>query len=428
MTDVRGLLLTLAATLALAAQTFGIARADGVPHDSSLEVEQVVAMGLGEEDVSQLRTALRPSTRIRFSSRWSARLDARLEYAGSDTGLGSTVTYSDLASPWEIGSNFRLELGEAKVSRRGRGNRLTIGKQSFAWGILDGIQVTDRLDAVRRREAVFTPQRPERIPRWGVRFEQKAGPVRLDFAAVLDRTADQLPESDRYFALSAPRFRAGLRSDAPQPPISGMNFDGSTFGLRAQTRLGRGDLGFVMLYGPDTEPVFRLRNDGVELNYLERTLVGATWQQDWGSSLWRVELAHVPNQPVNVESPVTGIDRRERWLAGVGMDLDLPGGVFLNAQLGIDHLRGSNLVRPNTDVLATVRARRSMANDRWQAELEVLSELNRGDGVLRPMLSYQGFDHLRIDLGADLIWGSRNGIFGQYDAQDRLWLRTTLRY
>ncbi|MFT6094907.1 MAG: hypothetical protein ACJA2Q_002814 [Pseudohongiellaceae bacterium] len=112
-------------------------------------------------------------------------------------------------------------------------------------------------------------------------------------------------------------------------------------------------------------------------------------------------------------------------LAGVGLDWDLPDSVFLNLQLGVDSISGKGAVRQDTDVITTLRLQKSFANDRLRASTEILSNLADGDGTFRPGVAWQVNDALRLETGLDLIWGEVDGLIGQFNGDDRVWLRAT---
>ena len=397
--------------------------ADTIRINQSWEVSQTLATGLDNGNADFAKLEIRPDIGVRFDRSWRADLALRFEGAAGDTGLGSVETYGDLSRPLTLGPDARIEIEEAILSWRRRSTRLSLGKQSLAWGVLDGLQVTDRFDAVRRREAVFTEQRPERISRWGARAEFNWADVRWDLAASFDGTSDQLADPGDTYAVRAPRFRAGLPAGAALPELTVETPGEPTLGISGSRRLGASDFSALVIHGPDTEPVFRPVATDVALEYDTRTLIGATWQRSAGPRVWRVETAWVADQPVNLEGPGLATDTRSRWLAGAGVDWDLPDDVFLNAQLGVDHVEGGGLVRPNTDVITTLRVQRSFANETWRASAELLGSLTEGDGTLRPALSWQVNDRLRLQAGIDLVWGDEDGIFGQFSNTDRAWLK-----
>ena len=195
-----------------------------------------------------------------------------------------------------------------------------------------------------------------------------------------------------------------------------------TLGLRAQRRLGRHDVTLLSLRGPDPEPVIGSRAGGAVLVYPTRTLYGVNWQHGDGSRVWRAELAWIPDQAVNVAAPLPALDRRRRIIAGVGLDWDLPGNVLLNMQFALDRVRGDRLLRPNTDQIVTLRAQRAFANDTWRWSAELLGSISDGDGTVRPSVRWQVSDTLALSAGLDVVWGSRDGLFGQFRDTDRVWL------
>jgi hypothetical protein len=390
----------------------------------SLRTETVLAAD--RDGLSQARVTLLPETRLRLSRSWSAEGRLRVEGAASDTGLGTRETYSDLSEPWQAGNDLRLEIDAATIGWRRRSTQITLGKQSVAWGVLDGVQVTDRFDAVRRREAIFTQTRPERLSRWGARARFRVGDTRWDLAAAFDGSVNQLARPGDVFDVRAPRSRGGLPASIVPAAIAVDTPDDATLGLRASRSIGSSDASLLVIHGPDTEPVFRADGLGVVLDYPTRTLIGANWQRAAGSRVWRLEAAWIPRQALNLAPGATlRAGRESRALLGAGLDWSLPGGLFLNAQLAVDHIDAptSTLARPDTDVVSTLRLQRSYRNERWRAALEMVNVLSDGSGTLRPMLSWQRSDSLAFDVGADLTWGREKDLLGQFEQASRLYLR-----
>ncbi|MEM1230449.1 MAG: hypothetical protein AAGI15_07935, partial [Pseudomonadota bacterium] len=84
-----------------------------------------------------------------------------------------------------------------------------------------------------------------------------------------------------------------------------------------------------------------------------------------------------------------------------------------------------DIVTPRSDLLATAVLRRSFRYETVTAELRWYGNLADGDGMLRPGLSLALGDSTRIALGADLFYGDRDGLFGQFDREDRLTVALT---
>ena len=388
------------------------------------------------------RLSLRPELQLRFGQAWRMDLAGRLEAAHDRTGLGTLHSYSGASTPLIDNDDFRLEIDRLVLSRRFGNHRLSIGKQTVAWGVLDGIQITDRFDPVRRRDFVLTEVRPERLARWGLRWRREGEGLNVDLAVAFDPTVNQLAQAGDRFQPTAPRLLGGLEIDSGSSDLVLTRSDrdrywcDATFGVRFSHRLGRADASLLFLSGPDPEPLLRLAgSEGdqavIELDHPRRELIGATLEFPTGSQVWRFEVAHIPNQPINTESDeALSSDRRARTLAGVGFDWNAPDGWFINAQLAVDHLNSGtpDAVRPQTDVISTLRVQRSIIQDTVTLRSELLSSLSDGDGELRASVDWQYSDPLRLSVGADWLFGTRNGLFGQYQDASQAWVRVRFTF
>ncbi len=404
---------------------------------SRLQTEYWTGVGFDEGRHVLSRFTLRPDAEWRFAKRWRIETAIRLEVADDDTGLGSKATYSGAARPFLRSDDARLEIDEAVLAYRRRDLRLTLGKQTTPWGVLDGVRITDRFDAVRLRDFVLTETRPERIARWGVRARKKVAGLRFDFSVAFDPTVNQFSNIGDAFEPTAPRFRGGIPADVAAPPVVVSDRDrywaDATYGARISRTFGPATASALAFSGPETDPILAadLGSDGapgVALIFPRRELYGAAIDVAAGATVLRFEAAHIPDQPVNTrtDEPLS-FTRRPRTLAGVGVDWNAPGDVFVNGQLAVDHIDEADemLVRPQTDVIATLRAQRRFAHDAWTVKAEFIGALSDGDGTFRPSVQYQLTDTVGIAAGVDALFGDRDEQFGQYRDQSRAWLRVT---
>ena len=432
--------LRFAGRLALAALLLPAAMAQAGPEleNQRHDLEFWTALRTDDGELSLARFSARSQWRWRFGEDWRAELGIRLELADDDTGLGTVSTYAPASRPLVDEEHARLELDTVTVSRQRAGQQIVLGKQVVAWGTLDGLRITDRFAPVRLRDFLLTEVRPERISRWGARIRQRAAGGWFDVAVALDDTVNQLPNPGDAFSPLAPRSRAGLPPGTTPPTLvvsdRGDAWSDATVGLRYSRDLDTGSFSLLVIDGPDTDPRFMQLADGtVRLDYPRRSLVGATFETSAGAFVWRAEMAHSPDQPVNRigSAGLTG-DRQPRSLAGVGMDWRGDGGLFVNAQLGIDHLKegdsGAALVRPQTDWIGTVRLQKRLLQDTLTVRTEWIGSLVDGDGALRPSLDWAINDTLRFGAGIDWLYGERDELFGQFRDQRRVWLRLTASF
>ena len=49
-----------------------------------------------------------------------------------------------------------------------------------------------------------------------------------------------------------------------------------------------------------------------------------------------------------------------------------------------------------------------------------LQNFNDGDGLIRPKISYDLRENISVWAGADIFYGDKNGLFGEFDDNDRL--------
>lgn len=397
----------------------------------SLRTDYVMALNTDSSNLSLQRATLIPSIRLSLAPRWQFSGALRLEYAGSETGLGTVENYDGLSQPVTFGSDARAEIEKAELTWRSRATMLTLGKQSVAWGVLDGLRVTDRFDAIRLRDAVFTEHRPERLTRWGARLRFERFGLRFDAAAAFDGTVSQNAGPDSIFFPRASRLRGGVPFGAFVPDLSVEVPNTPTIGLRASRTIGSADISLLAMRGPESEPVFTDTPAGIALVYPDRSLLGLTWERAAGSRIWRFEAAWTPDQPLNLaNNSRMEQTERSRWLAGAGLDWKLPGGFFLNTQLGLDHVDSGSttLTRPDTDVIATIRGHKDFSNATVRVSSELLSSLTDGDYAIRPQISWQVNDRLRLATGADIIRGDIDGLFGQFEHASRVWIGARLVY
>ena len=89
--------------------------------------------------------------------------------------------------------------------------------------------------------------------------------------------------------------------------------------------------------------------------------------------------------------------------------------VFQNVLL--DDARG--LLANRSDTRITIYGEHRLWNERLALELQWIHDIGEGDGLVRPRATYELRDGLDVWLGFDLFYGSEDGLFGQYRANDR---------
>lgn len=379
------------------------------------------------------RLSLSSDLKKRWGRRWQLDVEASVDWANDETGLGSTAAYAPLSSPFVRTEHFRAQIERATLRYRHKAFSATVGKQVLAWGVLDGLRIADRADPVRLRDFVLAERRPERLGRWGLRVRSKLGKTALDVAALFDNTGDQAPTLGGAFFPTATRSLGGIQSTSLMG-ISELNVESrthalsqTTWALKLARRVGAFDVQVIGLHGPDTQPVIVPRSASeIALAYPTRSLAAVSVQRALGPAVIRFESAYIPDQRVNLSSPGQQ-EEVGRLLAGVGVDFRPGGRWFVNAQLGLDQLdRGeSSYARPRTDLIGTLRMQRNYVQDRLLFKAELIGSLRDGDGYLGTSLAWQFNDAFKAAIGSDVLFGNQDRLFGQFNQRSRGWLRLT---
>lgn len=410
------------------------AYADGSNVSFSIAAHQETAFRYSDGEISLARFTALPKAVVDLGGGW--RLDAafRFEAGPDETGLGELDGYSRISRPLLATPDARIEIDRATLRWRGAGTTFTLGKQSVAWGALDGVQITDRASPTRLRDFIFFDNRPDRLSRWGARLQTNIAGFDVDLFAQTDPTVSQLARPRDAFGLKAPRFTLGAPTPTSTlPPITPRDryiADG-TYGARVQKRLGRVEAALMYLSGPDPEPIFiaaPTEIGGLAFDHPRRQMIGATIAVASGQFVWRLEGASFPDQTFNLADPSTpagfSADRRQRLLAGAGFDWRAPHGLFVNTQIAVDHVPDADgLFRPASDVVMTGRVQKALGHDKFRLQTEIILSALDGDGVARPSIEWRQTDNLSFSVGSDIIFGSANGLIGQFSDQSRFWSR-----
>ena len=70
--------------------------------------------------------------------------------------------------------------------------------------------------------------------------------------------------------------------------------------------------------------------------------------------------------------------------------------------------------------VATLLVQRDFLHDALIVENIWLHGLRQSDGLVRPKVKYEVRTGLHLYLGFDWFYGTRNGLFGQFDGRDRV--------
>jgi hypothetical protein len=331
-----------------------------------------------------------------------------------------------------LGDRVEFELREAYLDADIGNAYLRVGKQQLVWGTADGLKVLDVVNPQDYREFILDTFDESRIPLWSVNLEVPVGGVTAQFIWIPDTTVNRIPRDGTYEITSGlPRRLPGVRVIEEIPERPDHFISDSDIGVRLSTFFKGWDLTFSYLYRYDDFPVlYRSINvlpwptATISPRYERSHLIGTTFSNAFGNLTLRGELAYSMNKHYSTNNLLdgNGVFESDEFAYVLGFDWFGFTNTFLSLQVFqnflMDDQAGS--VRDSVDTNLTFTARRTFRNETVTAEMIWLQNINHGDGLIRPKISYDVRDDLTVWAGIDFFYGSSQGVFGQFDHNDRV--------
>lgn len=331
-----------------------------------------------------------------------------------------------------IGNHGEAELREFYVSGPVGEGWVTAGKQQIVWGKADGLKVLDVVTPQDFREFILDDFDESRIPLWSVKAEYRFGEWDAELVWIPDKTYHDLAEPDAAFAFTSPKLVPRPPPGVPvilrSPRRPGRFFADSDVGARVATFWRGWDLTFNYLYHYYDVPVFTrtIAPLGVVLEpeYDRTHLVGGTFSNAFGDWTVRGEYGYSFGRAFSVADLTDrdGLAETDEVSYVLGLDYFGLADTIVSVQffqsILTDTPRG--VIRDAADSTATALVRRDFRNDVLHAEVLWLQDLNHGDGLVRPKVTYDLDDRTTLWIGADVFYGTPQGFFGQFTEQDRV--------
>ena len=112
-------------------------------------------------------------------------------------------------------------------------------------------------------------------------------------------------------------------------------------------------------------------------------------------------------------------------LSGVlGLDYSGLSDTLISGQIFVSAIEGGEgIVRDAREENLSLLIRRNFLNDTVTLETLAIHNMDDSDGVVQLDVSYQLTSNTTLSAGIDVFYGTADGLFGQFDEQDRLSLR-----
>ena len=438
--------ITRASFVALSLLTASASGADGRQTTGSTAhvqysaiVETEIAYGLNRNQGQKAELLFMPEFNVDLNNNYRLTAIGRFRFDARDLlepGRPVQDTTSSFTRRYPVGEKAELELREIYVEGRMGKSFLIAGKQQIVWGKADGLKVLDVVNPQNFREFILDDFEDSRIPLWALNVEVPIGKNTLQLIWIPDKSYHQLPQQGALFAITSPAI-----VPAPQPGVNVVQqsvvrpdgfFNTSDYGLRFSTFHKGWDLTFNYLYHYRDAPVLFqslfLTPQGpvvtVTPRYQRSHLLGGSFSKAFGKFVVRGEMGFsshrffLTNDPMDTD----GVVKTREFAYVFGLDWSGIRNTLISGQIFQSRLKDDlpGLVRDKVDTTVTFLARRHFKNETLTAEILWLYNLNNNDGLVRPKVSYEWKDNVKIWVGVDVFYGNNKGLFGQFDQNDRL--------
>jgi hypothetical protein len=394
--------------------------------------------GTGIKGFTQLEVA----RTIASPAHWS-KLRSRTEF-GSSGALGGGVK-------WKLGARFDYDFAytvndyyppDVRQNQRSdfqlRENYLDysagnwdfrLGKQHVVWGEMVGLFFADVVSARDLREFILPEFDQMRTPQWAVRAEYFKDDLHAELLWIPVASFDNIGKPGAEFYPNQPvptgynvRYAPELHPDR--------DVDNMNYGLRLSTLKHGWDVSgfyyrssdinqtFYRTFEPTTNTlVYQARHDRIHQ-------YGATVSKELGDIVFKAEGVYTRGRSFTTLdfSDSDGVIRQNTLDWAAGLDFTLPAETRLNAQIFqrqfINHDVGI-IPDKQENGYSLLLNTKYFAN--WEAQVLFISSLNRSDWLFRPKASWNFQRNWRWVLGADVFHGPQTGMFGRYDAMDRVY-------
>jgi len=342
------------------------------------------------------------------------------------------------------GQHGEITLRELYFDAELAGGFWRVGKQQVVWGQSDGLKVLDQVNPQSYSEFILDDFDDSRIPLWMVNLELPFQDDTLQLLWIPDASTHELSEFNTPFELTSKNLVPKPPLDSQGKPAIPVNFNerrdpnkfwrDSDIGVRYSMFTDSAwDITFNYLYHYQDLPVLYQQfvssgsgsQDRIEITpTFERShLIGGTLSNAFDDFTIRAEWGYSTDAYfVSSNLALNGIENSAELSTVIGLDYQGISDMFISLQWFQSHLfqYKKTIARDENNQSVTLLLQHDFMNETLRIESLFIHNINEEDGLARPKIIYQMTSELELFMGADLFYGSQDGLFGQFDRQDRM--------
>jgi hypothetical protein len=359
----------------------------------------------------------------------------RLDKVDDLNQSSTTDTFSTVAKPFATKDWGSVELRELYWETFGENSFWRIGKQQVVWGKADGLKLLDVINPQNFREFVLDDFDDSRIPLWmlNAEFSLTAHGV-LQVLWIPDTTVHNLAPLGSPYAFTSsfmvPKPTSDLAVQLTEARAPGSPIKDSDIGLRYTDFLVGWDISLNYLYHYVDEAIVSasLQTDStmpyilVTQDYERSHLLGGTASSALGDWIIRAEIAFESNRYHRTKQLFPGVIQANQWSSVIGLDYQGWSDQFISVQWFQSRINAakSELIEHRQEDTVTFLWESNFMNDTLTAKWLQIHSIDHGDGVFSPKLTYNLQSNVDIYISADVLYGNKDKLFGQFDNSDRV--------
>ncbi len=305
---------------------------------------------------------------------------------------------------------------------------LRLGKQIVRWGVVEGSRVTDEINPLDLGEFILPEVEDRYIPLYLLKSDFYLGETTLEAIWIPDlRFHKPAPRESEW-----EQFRLLPGLEKPASPLHNpiKNFHNSEAAIRLSRLVGGWDLSVSYFYTWDDFPAafrsigalgFGAAPSTEAVNFKPRyerlRIPGMTLSKSLGKAVLNAEAAYVDGKVFGRRIGTVPSSTGDTFLIGeiqrdfvkyaVGLDttlwrIDVSGQIL---QQYIMHYQ-PDIIQDQIDTVLGLFVRRTMLSNALTAQTLTLYFLNDKEWLIRPRVSYNLTDQMKLSFGADLLIGT----------------------
>lgn len=308
-----------------------------------------------------------------------------------------------------------------------------IGRQNIVWGEMVGLFFADVVSARDMREFVLADFEQIRIPQWAARAEYFKDDFHAELVWIPYMTYDEIGKPGDDFYPYPPAFPGfGYRIANEKEPRGGDADD--ALGLRLGWIVDGWDINGYYYRSTDVIPAFSRRLGLVggvpTLTYTPThnriQQWGMTVGKDIGDGLvFKAEAIYTMGRRYEVLrlSDADGLVSKDTFDYVLGLDWTPEGDTRVNFQFFQRYYQDHDpdMIPDRVESGASVYFSTKTWEGRLEPEITAIHSLNRDDWLLRPRLTWNVSQDLKASVGADVLHGPPDGLFGRFTNGDRVY-------